>query len=69
MQPLSGAIQCVMDQSQIDPVYRLKGRMLGSLMSNSRLPVGPVIGLQFNIPSGTRIPLEHGHASASARSS
>ena len=48
MQPLSGAIQFVMDQSQIDPVYRLKGRMLGSLMSDSRWPVGPVISLQFN---------------------
>ena len=35
MQPLSGAIQFVMDQSQIDPVYRLVGQMLGSLMSDS----------------------------------
>ena len=48
MQPLSGTIQFVMDQSQVDPVYRLKGRMLGLLMSNSQLPVGLVIGLQFN---------------------
>ena len=36
MQPLSGTIQFVMDQLQIDPVYRLMGRMLGSLMSDSR---------------------------------
>ena len=35
MQPLSGAIQFVMDQSQIDPVYWLMGQMLGLLMSNS----------------------------------
>ena len=48
MQPLSGAIQYVMDQFQIDLVYWLMGRMLGSLMSDSQWPVGPVIGLQFN---------------------
>ena len=48
MQPLSGAIQYVMDQSQIDLVYWLMCRMLGSLMSNSWWPVGLVIGLQFN---------------------
>ena len=35
-QPLSGTIQSVMDQSQIDLVYRLMGRVLGSLMSDSR---------------------------------
>ena len=48
MQPLSGTIQYMMDQSQIDPVYRLMGQMLGSLVSDSRWPIGPVIGLQFN---------------------
>ena len=48
MQPLSGAIQFVMDQLQIDLVYRLVGQMLGSLMSDSQWPVGLVIGLQFN---------------------
>ena len=57
MQPLSGAIQYVMDQSQIDPVYWLMGRMLGSLMSDSRWPVGPVISLQCNttliLPKGS----------------
>ena len=36
MQPLSGAIEYVMDQSQIDLVYQLMGRMLGLLMSDSR---------------------------------
>ena len=48
MQPLSGAIQYVMDQSQIDLVYQLMGQMLSSLMSNSQWPVGLVNGLQFN---------------------
>ena len=48
MQPLSGAIQYMMDQSQIDPVYWLMGRMLGLLMSDSQWPVRPIIGLQFN---------------------
>ena len=36
MQPLSGTIQYVMDQLQIDLVYQLKGQMLSSLMSNSQ---------------------------------